>query len=175
MTTDHPPTDHVPTDPALAIATGPPSLRTRLDHGLVVTVFSIAIFGDVLAFNQLATQSPIDGNLMVLVLVVGLAGALEGIRRVALGGDATARIIGVVLVVLAVIAFLAWSVPWITEFQGLVVIAAAVVIGLLSTSLLWRQRHDASSDATQFAGLLALAQAIVAMWFGVLAITTLGS
>lgn len=162
-------------DPDVAAATKPPSVRTRFDHGLVILVFAIAIFGDVLAFNQLATQSPIDGNLMILVLVVGVAGVVEGLRRIALGGDTTARMIGVVLVALAAMAYVAWSVPWSTEFQGLIVIAAAVVIGLLSISLLWRQRNGEGSDMTQFAGLLALAQAIVAVWFGVLTITTLGS
>lgn len=155
-------------------ATGGPT-RARLDRTLTVAALAIAVFGDILAFNQLATQSPIDANLVLMIFVVGFAGLVEGLRRAIVGGDTTARLIGVGILALAALSLVAWLDRWSTETQGLIVLAAAIVLGLLSGSLLWRHRRDDADGGAQLVGLLALGQAIIAMWFGVLAIAALGA
>ena len=138
-----------------------------IDRTLTVVVLVGIALADVLAFNQLATQSPIDGILQLTVVGIGFAGAVEAIRRLAFGAGLVDRLLAVPVASLSIAALLGWRANWPTGADVVLCSLAAVllvIVGLRSLA-----RVETHPTATQVPGVLAVAQALVLGWFAVLA------
>lgn len=150
--------------------------RVRVvDEVLYTCAATIAVFADVLAFNQVATQSPTDGILQLVVVGVGLAGGIEAIRRLALASDRTDRLLGLPLAALSILAVIGWRAGWPVGGAVIVSAATAVVVGVIGAraSLALRAEDDGPSGrpepgSSQFAVILTIAQAMVLAWFAIL-------
>ena len=158
------------------MTTAPPDSSTsldrsaRVDRSMLVIAFVIAIFGDVVGFNQLATQSTFDAIIQLCVFVVGFAGVVEAARRLVFARRSSDRLIGIAFAVLSLAAIITWSAGWATGVQSLVVLIGGLLVAACGVTVLWQNRHEHSSESSQVGGLLALAQGVVMVWFSVLAL-----
>lgn len=143
------------------------SSRTQIS--LLVIAFVIAVFGDVLGFNQLATQSAFDAVIQICVFVIGFAGIVEAARRLVFASRRSDRLIGIAFAALSLAAIVTWAAGWSTGIQATVVILGGLLISGCGATILWGNRHEHSSESMQVAGLLALAQGLITIWFAVLA------
>lgn len=143
---------------------GVPTTAAAALRGIAVVLL---VLGDVLAFNQLATQSPTDAIIQLSVVGIGFAGAIDAIRRLACARTRTDRLLGLPIAMLAIAAIIGWRARWPIGSEVLtcaVAAALSVVVGLRSLA-----RADRDPAASQLPGVFSLAQALVFAWFAVLA------
>ena len=150
-----------------------PTVRACLVAVMVVMV----LVGDVLAFNQLATQSPTDAIVPVIVLVIGGGGVLEGLRRVLVPRTSESRSSAVVPGMCGVAALVTWRLQAPVGWSVILTIVAAVFVGTLALQDLRGNGagDDESGDARQVRGLLCLAQTLVLVSVASLAAADAGS
>jgi|GEM_PF-1074786 len=141
----------------------------RTNAILLVAIISLAIFGDVLGFNQLATQSPIDAVLQILVFVVGAAGALEAERGFLTETKLSRRLVALGFALLSIAAFATWFAGFSTGVMATLVTLSGLLIGGVGIHTLWGQDQKISSESRQLIGFVALAQGLICVWFGLLA------
>ena len=151
--------------------------RPRTSMALLIGELIIVILGDAVALNQIATQSPTDAVIPLLVLSVGLAFPVEALRRLICRRRSADLAAAALLAIEAVLAWVAWSSPWPVRASAWLLIVAAATGVLLCTLLPSapgpdRSRpadHDAPSS-TSMIGLLGAMQAVVVVYVAVLAL-----
>ena len=157
------------------LSASPRTLRSVVHIAFVILASICLVLGDVLAFNQLATQSATDAILQLVVFAVGGAGVFECLRRAFCSHTSRGRLTAIVPGLLSIAAFIAWrsqvSVGWLVVITG----AGALALGAVTVRLLWAQDRSGESERDQLLGLLCLAQLIVFAYVGVLAIVDAGS
>jgi hypothetical protein len=151
-------------------ATSGRTTRSVIDATLLAAALLVAALGDVLGFNQLATQSPTDAIVQVVVVSVFAAGTIEAVRRVLFGRSILGRVLALPIALLAVDGFFAWRVPWTTGAMTLIVGGSGLLVGAIGAWTLWSNRHETDADAVQIAGLLAAAQGLLLVYFALLAV-----
>lgn len=133
------------------------------------------VLGDVLAFNQLATQSATDAIVQLVVFAIGGAGVFECLRRALCSHSSRGRLTAIAPGLLSAAAFVAWrsqvSVGWLVVITA----AGALVLGAVTVRLLWAQDRTQAPERDQLLGLLCLAQLIVFVYVGALATIDAGS
>lgn len=142
-------------------------LRARVDGVLRVVVHVVVVLADVLAFNQLATQSPTDGILQLTVVGVGFAGALEALRRLAFAATRFDRLLGIPLAALSALALVGWRAQWPVGVGVVCCGLTAVLVAVLGVRALSATARD--PEASQFSAIVTVAQAMILAWFAVLA------
>lgn len=157
------------TDPNHRIESSPRRSRvgSAIDRLLQSLVVAIVVLADVLAFNQLATQSPIDGLLQLTVIGVGLAGSIEAVRRLVFGPAGLERLLGAPLAALGVAATIGWRAQWPVGAGVLACALAAIVVAVIGVRALAVTAR--SADTSQFVAILTVAQAMILVWFALLA------
>lgn len=138
-----------------------------LDRVLRPIVYGLVVLADVLAFNQLATQSPTDGIMQLTVVGVGFAGALEAVRRLASAHSTADRLLGLPFGGLALLAIVGWRAQWPVGAGVVICGLAAVVVAVLGVRAMAATSRD--PEASQFLAILTVAQALILAWFAVLA------
>lgn len=135
---------------------------------LLILAFSALLLGDVLAFNQLATQSPTDAIVQVLVFSIGAAGVIECVRRLVAPTASGTRRSAAIPGLLGVIAIAIWRAQLPVGFAVIVTLAAAVAWGATAFRLLGGATADRDTQAEQLFGLFSFAQTIVLLSIAVL-------
>jgi len=138
-------------------------------NALVTLTLAFLMLGDVLAFNQLATQSATDAILQVLVFSIGGAGFVEFIRQAIFGPTIKERLFALVPGAVSVAALIGWKLQFPVGWSITVTAIAAVALATVVVRQLWSPSAERDGDAAQLFGLLCLAQTIVFVYFAVLA------
>lgn len=137
--------------------------------------FVLLVLGDVLAFNQLATQSATDAILQVLVFAIGGAGIFECVRRLVCGTSSHHRWSAAIPGLLSAAAFASWRLQVPVGWFVLVTIGAAAFTGTVSVRALRGTGDRNGQEADQLLGLFCLAQTIIFVYVAALATVDAGS
>ncbi|MEI7623592.1 MAG: hypothetical protein WCJ88_08550 [Actinomycetes bacterium] len=142
--------------------------------------FALLILGEVLAFNQLATQSPTDAILPILVFSIGAAGVVECLRRILFPSPSRTRRSAVIPGLLGILSIAAWRAQLAGGFSVIITLGAALAWGSFAFGLLGKTSTDANTDnkptadADQILGLFSFAQTIVLTYIAVLTVIDAG-
>lgn len=157
-----------PSESASASSTVRSAAGRATSSVLLVISFAFLILGDVLAFNQLATQSPTDAIVQILVFAIGAAGIIEGARRLLFPSPLCSRASATIPGVLGILAIAVWRAQLPVGFSVIITVGAAVGWGFFTFRLLGRANADRNADAEQILGLFSFAQTIVLAYISVL-------
>jgi hypothetical protein len=163
--------------PTLATADAASSNRsfsTSLNSALFVLVLLLVLFGDVLAFNQLATQSPTDALLQLLVFAIGGAGIIESLRRLLTPAPTRSRASALIPGALGIAAVVVWRAELPLGISLIITSIATIISGVLAFRLLWGASRSQQAHV-EVLGLLGLAQTITFGYLTVLAAVDGGS
>ena len=151
-------------------------LSPIIGDGLFVLSLALIVVGDVVAFNQLATQSPTDAIVPILVFVIGAAGLVEALRRAFFAGSGRVRPSAVIPALASLAAFVMWRRATPVGWSVILTLAATVFFGSLAIRDLRRSRSTdgANEDSAQIRGLLCLAQTLVLAYVALLAAADAG-
>lgn len=145
-------------------------------HAVLVTCSLVSlVLADVLAFNQIATQSATDAILQVVVFAIGGAGLFEFLRRVLCSRSAAARWTAIIPGALSIAAFGAWRVQAPVGWFVLITLAATSFLAVITIRSLRSSETTEGSESIQLVGLLCLAQTIVFAYVAALAAIDAGS
>lgn len=147
-----------------------PPRRSPIDSTLFGLAVAAAVIGDILGLNQLATQSPTDAIVQVVVFAVGGAGAIEAARRFVFGRSPVERALAVPFALLAIGGFVAWHTPWSTGAMATLAAVTGLFIGGLGAAMIRRNRRVTDPGPTQMIALAAMAQSLLLIYFAALAI-----
>lgn len=136
---------------------------------LVTLTLAFLVLGDVLAFNQIATQSATDAILPMMVFSIGGAGFVEFIRQAVFGPTMKERLFALVPGVVSAGALIGWKLQFPVIWSIVVTAIAAAALATVVVRKLWSPSTGGDGDATQLIGLLCLAQTIVFVYLAVLA------
>jgi hypothetical protein len=138
---------------------------------IVLTTLTLAflVLGDVLAFNQIATQSATDAIVQVMVFSIGGAGFVEFIRQAVFGSMMRERLFALVPGAVSAAALIGWKLQFPVSWSIMVTAIAATALASVVVPKLWRPSTEKDGDTAQFLGLLCLAQTIVFVYVAVLA------
>lgn len=136
---------------------------------LVTLTLVFLVLGDVLAFNQIATQSATDAILPVMVFSIGGAGFVEFIRQAVFGPTMKDRLFALVPGAVSAAALIGWKMQFPVGWSIVVTAIAATALATVVVRKLWSPSAGGDGDATQLIGLLCLAQTIVFVYLAVLA------
>lgn len=152
-----------PSPPPVA---GTGRVRRTIGRTLAVVVLALAVLADTLAFNQLATQSAIDGMIQLSVLGVGATGALLALTLLFLPDPRGERALVPVSAALAVVSFIGWRAQWPIGWAVLGCAASAavwLVLGLRSTA--WARVGPVDP---RFVAVATTTQGLIFLWFAAL-------
>lgn len=150
------------------------SSRSSLNSALFTLVLLFVLLGDVLAFNQLATQSPTDAILQLLVFAIGGAGIVESLRRLLTQASPRSRATAVVPGALGGAAIVVWRAQLPLGASLVITSIATLLCGVLAFRLLWGASRSQRAHI-EVLGLLGFAQTIVFGYLTVLAAVDGGS
>lgn len=136
---------------------------------LVTLTLAFLVLGDILAFNQIATQSATDAILPMMVFSIGGAGFVEFIRQAIFGATMKERLFALVPGALSVAALIGWKLQFPVIWSITVTAIAAAALAAVVVRKLWSPSDERDGDAAQLLGLLCLAQTIVFVYIAVLA------
>ncbi len=138
-------------------------------NALVTLTLAFLVLGDVLAFNQLATQSATDAILQLLVFAIGGAGFVAFLRQAVFGTTPKERLLALIPGAVSAAALIGWKMQFPVGWSITVTAVAAVAVATVVVRQLWSPSAERDGDAAQLLGLLCLAQTIVFVYFAVLA------
>ena len=136
---------------------------------LVTLTLVFLVLGDVLAFNQIATQSATDAILPMMVFSIGGAGFVEFIRQAVFGPTMKERLFALVPGVVSAAALIGWKLQFPVGWSIMVTALAAAALATVVVRRLWGPSDEQDRDSAQFLGLLCLAQTIIFVYVAVLA------
>ncbi|MCX6509325.1 MAG: hypothetical protein NT081_00735 [Actinobacteria bacterium] len=136
---------------------------------MITLTLAFLVLGDVLAFNQIATQSATDAIVQVMVFSIGGAGFVEFIRQAVFGPTIKERLFALVPGAVSVAALIGWKLQFPVGWSIMVTAIAAVALATVVVRKLWSPSTERDGDATQLLGLLCLAQTTVFVYVAVLA------
>ncbi|CAB4592185.1 unannotated protein [freshwater metagenome] len=145
------------------------ALRNRIHEVLLTISLLLLLLADVLAFNQLATQSATDAILQVIVFAVGGAGFFEFLRRTLCSTTTRGRWSGIIPGAMSAAALIAWRTNAPLGWLVIITIASAAFLAVIAFRSLGGSGSAESSESTQIIGLLCLAQTIVLLYVAALA------
>ena len=151
------------------------SFQEALQAVLVTCSLFFVVFADVLAFNQIATQSATDAILQVVVFAIGGAGLFEFLRRALCSRSAGARRTAIIPGALSLAAFGAWRTHANVGWFVIITLAATSFLAVIAIRSLRGSEDTESSESIQLIGLLCLAQTIVFAYVAALAAIDAGS
>jgi hypothetical protein len=151
------------------------SLHSILETALATCSLFLLVLGDVLALNQIATQSATDAILQIVVFAIGGAGLVEFLRRALCFRTAGARWTAIIPGTLSLAAFGAWRAQVPVGWFVIITLAATAFLAVLTIRSLWGSENDEGSEAIQLIGLVCLAQTIVFVYVAALAAIDAGS
>ena len=154
--------------PSIETPSNQPAFIRRTSSALLVAAFAMLLLGDVLAFNQLATQSPTDAIVQIVVFSIGAAGIIECIRRLAAPTSTCPRRSAIVPGLLGTLALATWRAQLPAGIAVILTIAAAIAWGASTFRLLGGSEADQNTDNRQILGLFSFAQTIVLAYVAVL-------
>lgn len=96
---------------------------------LILTLVAV-LLGDTMAFNQLATQSATDAIIPLLVVSIGVAAALEAVRRVVCGRRMVDVVLALSCAIVSALGWFAWAAYWPIVASAWIVVAAALLSGV---------------------------------------------
>lgn len=147
---------------------------SSLNSALFVLVLLLVLLGDVLTFNQLATQSPTDALLQLLVFAIGGAGIVEFLRRLLAPTPTRPRASALIPGALGSAAIVAWRAQLPLGISVIITSIATIICGILAFRLLWGASRSQQAHV-EVLGLLGFAQTIVFGYVAVLAAVDGGS
>jgi len=136
---------------------------------LVTLSLVFLVLGDVLAFNQIATQSATDAIVQLMVFSIGGAGFVEFIRQAVFGSTMNERLFALVPGAVSAAALIGWKLQFPVGWSIMVTAIAAAALATVVVRKLWSPSNEQDRDFVQFLGLLCLAQTIVFVYVAVLA------
>ena len=136
---------------------------------LVTLTLVFLVLGDVLAFNQIATQSSTDAILQLMVFSIGGAGFVEFIRQAVFGPTMKDRLFALVPGAVSAAALIGWKLQFPVGWSVMVTAIAAAALATVVVRRLWGPSDEQDRDSAQFLGLLCLAQTIIFVYVAVLA------
>jgi len=149
-----------------------PDSRDVPDSAPSIALFALVVvlvgLGDVLAFNQLATQSPTDALLQLLVFSIGFAGIVEAARRLLFPTSTSSRFSAITPGILGVAAVIAWRAETPIGASLTIAALATAASGVLVYRLLWGASRT-RRDHAEIIGLLWFAQTMTFGYLTVLA------
>jgi fatty-acid desaturase len=151
------------------------SYQSVLQAVLLTCSLVFLVFADVLAFNQIATQSATDVILHIVVFAIGGAGIFEFLRRVLCSRSASIRWTAIIPAALSLAAFGAWRAQAPVCWFVLITLAATAFLAVITIRSFWGSENDEDSESIQLIGLLCLAQTIVFAYVAALAVIDAGS
>ncbi|MEX1217986.1 MAG: hypothetical protein WEA11_05645 [Acidimicrobiales bacterium] len=137
---------------------------------LLVLAIAFLLLGDILAFNQLATQSAVDAMTQSLVFSIGVAGAFEALRRLSVPKGSGPRMLALIPASLSFAAFVTWRSQLPIGWSLLITAAAACALGTIAVRTLWGTQRQSQDDTGQIKGLLCSAQTIVFVYLAALVV-----
>lgn len=143
-------------------------LTRNLGRACSLLSLALILFGDVLAFNQLATQSPTDALLQLVVFAIGGAGVVDCLRRALFPLPTERRFMAIFPGILGAAALLSWRAQLPISTSLVIAVIATLTCGLISFRLL-RNASRSHRDYPEVLGLLSFAQTIVFGYVTVLA------
>ena len=135
---------------------------------LVTLTLVFLVLGDVLALNQIATQSATDAILPMMVFSIGGAGFVEFIRQAVFGPTMKERLLALVPGVVSAGALIGWLLQFPVIWSIMVTAIAAAALATVVVRKLWSPSTEQDRDSVQFLGLLCLAQTTVFVYVAVL-------
>ena len=156
--------------------------RDGFSATLLVLALLAVVLGDVMAFNQLATQSATDAIIPLLVVSIGTAMAIDGLRRIVCRRRRADLVVAAGEAVLSALAWIAWAANWPLAGSAWIAIGAGALVAVgtnLFPSLPESTPNDTTGSAEEVrpgpdlgsvVAVLGLLQAIVLVWFAVLAL-----
>jgi hypothetical protein len=144
------------------------SSASPINSALFGIVLALILIGDVLAFNQLATQSPTDALLQLLVFAVGGAGIFEALRRLLTPLPNQSRASAFFPGLVGCAALIAWRAELPLGIWLIITSIATVASGILAFRLLWGASRSQQTHI-EILGLLGFAQTIAFGYLTVLA------
>ncbi len=137
------------------------SARSIAQVVLLTASLVLLLLGDVLAFNQLATQSATDAILQLIVFAIGGAGIFECLRRALCSDSALARGSALIPGLLGLAALISWRTQAPIGWFVALTVGATIFLGVITVRSLWGPAAREGSESAQLVGLLCLAQTIV--------------
>lgn len=156
-------TAHTPTETE-AQRTAPSRLRAVL----LTTSLILVLIGDVLSFNQLATQSATDAILQTIVFSIGAAGFIEFLRRAITPVSRLERRTALVPAFLSVGSIVIWRAELPVGWSVIVTFAAAIALGTTVIQMSRRSGDEPIDDSMQLLGLLCFAQTLIFIYIAAL-------
>ncbi len=150
-------------------------LQSILQAAFLTGSLTLLVLADVLALNQIATQSATDAILQVVVFAIGGAGLFEFLRRMLCSRTAVARWTAIIPAALSIAAFGAWRAQVSVGWFVIITLAATAFLAAITIRSLWGSENDEDSASLQLIGLFCLAQTIVFVYVAALAAIDAGS
>lgn len=147
---------------------GPRSGRVRHTIGVVLqaAVLVALVLADVLAFNQLTTQSAIDGIIQLSVVGVGAGGVLLAAALLVLPLPAVERTLAPLVALLAVSTLAGWRGGWPIGWAVLACAISGIVWILLGSR--WSARARLVTGRSRTPATIAVLQGVISLWFAML-------
>jgi len=160
-------TSNSPSHPHGTLRTQPRATGGIVDTALLTVALIFVLFGDVLAFNQLATQSPTDAMVQLAVFSIGGAGVVEGLRRLLTPTLNRSRRSAIFPFLLGIASLVCWRLQAPTLWLVVLAAVASIACGILAFRTLWGASRS-NSPAIELFGLLCLAQTLAFSYLTVL-------
>ena len=139
-------------------------VRAIIMRLLASITFLVLVLADALAFNQLATQSPTDGIIQLSVVGVGFGGMLTALTMLVAARPRVLLALAPIVGAVAALTLIGWRAQWPIGTAVVACGISAITWGVVASV----GRGPDGRPPSRFVTSVAIAQAVIALWFAVL-------